>query len=107
MTFLNTSLIRKTTLFLAAVMIPVSAMALDFNQAQGLANQGYSDAQFNLGMMRYDGQGKRKNYIRSSELYQNTADQSDTRAHKVFAINVMITKVCVSIISKQLICIRK
>lgn len=106
MTFLNTSLIRKTTLFLAAVMLPLLAMALDFNQTQSLVNQGYSDAPFNLGVMGYDGQGKRKDYIESSELYQKADDRGDTRTHKVLAINITMAKVCVKIISKQLICIR-
>ena len=101
-----TLLIRKPTLFLAAVMLPVSAVALDFNQTQRLANQGYFDALFSPGVMGYDGEGKRKDYIKSSELYRESADRGDTRTHKVLAINITIAKVCVKIISKQLICIR-
>lgn len=48
-------LIRKLTLFLAAAMFSLSAMAGDFNQTQRLANQGNAQAQFNLGVIyEYD-----------------------------------------------------
>lgn len=52
MTFLNTSLIRKSTLFLAAAMFSVSAIAVDFDQNQRLANQGNVTAQHNLRSLR-------------------------------------------------------
>ena len=52
MTFLNASLIRKLTLFLAAAMFSVSAIAIDFDQNQRLANQGDVMAQHNLRSLR-------------------------------------------------------
>ena len=57
MTFLNTSLIRKLTFFLAAAMLSLSAMAADFNQVQREANQGDALAQAMLGGMYYQGEG--------------------------------------------------
>ena len=44
MTFPNTSIIRKSTIFLAAAMLSVSAMVTDFSQVQREANQGDADA---------------------------------------------------------------
>ncbi|MGO3736687.1 MAG: tetratricopeptide repeat protein, partial [Moraxellaceae bacterium] len=62
MILLNTALIRKTTLFLAAAMLSVSAMATGFNENQRLANQGDADAQYSLGVMYKDGDGVRQDY---------------------------------------------
>lgn len=75
MTFLNTPLIRKLTLFLAAVMLSLSAMATDFNQVQRLANQGDADAQHNLGWLYQEGEGVRQDYAKAKEWYEKAANQ--------------------------------
>ena len=67
MPLLETSLIRKTTLFLIAAMLSVSAMALDFNQTQQLANQGDASAQFIIGSIYYEGEGVQQNYATVKE----------------------------------------
>ena len=75
MTFLNHSLIRKLTLFLVAAMLSVSAMALDFNQMQRLANQGDATAQHNLGVMYTKGSGVRQDYAKAAQWYEKAANQ--------------------------------
>ena len=74
MTFLNHSLIRKLTLFLAPVILSVSAMAADFNQVQRSAIQGDSDAQYNLGVMYYEGEGVRQNIATAKEFFGKACD---------------------------------
>lgn len=80
MTPSNTSLIRKTTFFLAAAMFSVSAMALDFDQTQRLANQGYASAQFDLGVMYYQGEDVHQDYTEAFEWYQRAANQDHAKA---------------------------
>ena len=75
MTLLNTSLIRKSILFLAAVMLSFSAMAADFNQMQQLANQGIAEAQFNLGLKYNNGEGVRQDYSKAVQWYEKAANQ--------------------------------
>jgi len=75
MIFLNTSLIRKLTLFLAAAMLSVSAIAADFNQVQREANQGDAVAQSNLGVKYYNGEGVRQDYAKAKEWYEKAANQ--------------------------------
>ena len=87
MTFLNTSLIRKLTLFLAAAMLSLSAMAADFNQTQRLANQGDADAQYSLGWKYYKGEGVRQDYVKAIEWYKKAAEQKDGTAQ--FLIGIM------------------
>ena len=80
MTFLNHSLIRKLTLFLVAAMLSVSAMALDFNQMQRLANQGDATAQHNLGVMYTKGSGVRQDYAKAAQWFEKSANQGDALA---------------------------
>ena len=80
MTFLNTSLIRKLTLFLAAAILSVSTMAADFSQNQRLANQGNASAQYNLGVMYYEGEGVRQDYIKARQWYEKAANQGNAKA---------------------------
>jgi len=75
MTLLNTSLIRKSILFLAAVMLSFSAMAADFNQMQRWANQGIAEAQFNLGLIYDNGEGVRQDYSKAVQWYEKAANQ--------------------------------
>lgn len=75
MILLNTSLIRKTTLFLVATIFSLSSFALDFNQTQRLANQGNASAQYNLGLKYFKGEGVRQDYNKAFDLYQKAANQ--------------------------------
>uniref|UniRef100_UPI0025971FFC tetratricopeptide repeat protein n=1 Tax=uncultured Psychrobacter sp. TaxID=259303 RepID=UPI0025971FFC len=80
MTFLNTSLIRKSILFFVAAILSVSAMAADFNQTQTLANQGDASAQHNLGWMYKNGEGVRQDYAKAVEWYTKAANQGNASA---------------------------
>ena len=44
------------------------------------ANQGYAQAQFNLGNMYYKGQGVKQDYKKARELWQKLADQGFAQA---------------------------
>lgn len=80
MTFLNTSLIRKLALFLAAAMLSFSAMAADFNQTQRLANQGIAEAQARLGAMYFEGKGVRQDYAKAAVWHEKAANQGNVDA---------------------------
>ena len=88
MTRSNTSLIRKTTLFLAAAMLSVSAMAAesvklifpDVNQTQRLASQGNMDAQCLLGALYSIGQGVPQDYSKAAQWYEKSANQGSALA---------------------------
>ena len=80
MTFLITSLIRKSTLFLAAMMLSLSAMAADFNQTQRLANQGDADAQYMLGLMYAKGEGVPQDYAKARQWFEKAANQGNADA---------------------------
>ena len=75
MTLLNTSLIRKLIVFVAAALLSVSAMAADFNQTQRLANQGDALAQARLGLMYTQGEGVRQDYTKAAKWYEKAANQ--------------------------------
>lgn len=87
MTLLNTSLIRKSILFLVAAMLSVSAMALDFSQTQRLGNQGYVNSQLNLGNAYYNGNGVCKYYTQAFEWFQKSSNQGYAEAQ--FNLGVM------------------
>ena len=78
MTPQNTSLIRKSILFLVAAMLSASAMALDFNQIQREASQGNADAQLQLGAIYYQGKGVRQDYVKARQWYEKAAEQGDS-----------------------------
>ena len=80
MTFLNTSLIRKSTLCLAVAMLSLSAIAVDFDETQRLANQGDAEAQRNLGLMYDTGEGVPQNYAKALEWYTKSANQGYSQA---------------------------
>ena len=80
MAFFKTSLIRKLTLFLAAAMLSVSAMATDFNENKRLANQGNASAQYNLGVMYYKGEGVKKDNAKAIEWFKLAANQGHPRS---------------------------
>ena len=80
MNFINTSIIRRFTLFLVAMMLSICTMAADFNQIQRLANQGDVSAQILLGSMYYEGKGVRQDYAKSIEWYTKVANQGNSNA---------------------------
>lgn len=73
MTFLNTLLIRKLTLFLGAAMLSMSVMASDY--IEDLANQGHASAQVSLGTKYYYGLNAPQDYVKAFEWYKKSADQ--------------------------------
>lgn len=90
MTTFKFSSLRKTTIFLPATMLSVSATALDFDQTQRLANQGDAIAQFDLGEIYEDGNGVNQDYAKAFEWYQKAANQGDARAQ--FKLGAMYEK---------------
>ena len=80
MIFLNTLLIRKLILFLAAAILSVSAMAADFNQTQRLANQGDAQAQALLGVMYMQGEVVGQDYSKAAQWFEKAANQGDAGA---------------------------
>jgi len=89
MPLFKTSVIRKITLFLVAGAISLSAMALDFNQTQRLANQGDASAQYNLGVMYYKGDGIPQDRSKATEWFEKAANQGHTKAQ--YNLEAMIT----------------
>jgi TPR repeat protein len=76
MTFLNTSLIRKLTLFLAAAMLSFSAMASsDLNDTLRLANEGSAEAQYKLGVLYNEGFGVNQDYFKAFDWTKKAANQ--------------------------------
>ena len=75
MPLFKTSFISKITIFLVAAMLSVSAMALDFNQTQRLANQENASAQYALGIIYYNGKGVRQDYTKTIEWFTKAANQ--------------------------------
>ncbi|MGP9491791.1 tetratricopeptide repeat protein [Psychrobacter sp. AOP7-B1-24] len=67
--------ISKVPLLLVAAMFSVSAMALDFNQVQRLANQGNGFAHFILGSMYETGEGVRQDYSKAAQWFEKAAYQ--------------------------------
>ena len=49
----------------------------DFLKTKTLAEQGYAKAQFNLGVMYYQGDGVLRNYAKALEWYKQAAEQGD------------------------------
>lgn len=86
MNFINTSIIRRFTLFLVAMMLSICTMAADFNQIQRLANQGDVSAQILLGSMYYEGKGVRQDYAKSIEWYTKAANQGNAGAQYNLAL---------------------
>ncbi len=80
MPLLKTSFVSKTTLFLASIILSMSAMALDFSQTQLLANKGVPEAQFDLGEMYRDGEGVRQDHAKAFEWYQKADNQGFAEA---------------------------
>ena len=47
----------------------------DFKKTLQAAGQGYAKAQFNLGLMYYNGQGDRQDYVQAAQWYHKAAEQ--------------------------------
>ena len=52
----------------------------DFKKTLQAAEQGYAKAQFNLGLMYYNGQGVRQDYTQAVQWYRKAAEQGDAEA---------------------------
>ena len=54
------------------------------------AEQGDADAQYNLGVMYYDGQGVDVNYKKAFECYEKAAEQGHAQAqHNLVSCTIM------------------
>ena len=80
MPLVKTSFISKIILFLVAAMFSLSAMAIDFNENQRLANQGFATAQYDLGVMYNNGKGVRQDYAKAHNWYLKAASQGNATA---------------------------
>ncbi len=54
--------------------------ASDFRQTLQLAEQGYAEAQYNLGVMYDSGRGVRQDYTEAVKWYREAAEQGDIEA---------------------------
>ena len=54
--------------------------ASDFRETLQLAEQGVADAQYNLGLMYYNGQGVRQDYAEAVKWYRQAAEQGNAKA---------------------------
>ena len=54
--------------------------ALDFQGTLLFAEQGVAEAQFNLGLMYYNGQGVRQDYAEAVRWYRQAAEQGNAEA---------------------------
>lgn len=79
---LSKIIIRKSLLLLSAVTLSASLMsasvlAADFDQTLDLANQGSSNAQFNLGLMYYEGDGVPQYYNKALSWFKKAVKDND------------------------------
>ena len=86
MTLLNTSLRRKSPLFLVAAMLSLPSFAADFNQTQRLANQGDARAQYDLGLMYSEGKELRQDYAKAAEWFGKAVNQGDHRSQAMLGV---------------------
>ncbi len=54
--------------------------AQDIEKTRYRAEQGYADAQYNLGILYANGQGVRQNYVEAEKWYRKSAEQGHTDA---------------------------
>ena len=52
-----------------------------------LAEQGHADAQFNLGLMYYKGQGVPQDHAEAMKWYRKAAEQGDADAQRNLGVN--------------------
>ena len=77
------TLLKKMMLALLALGIGQAAWAYDvpdFKETLQAAGQGYAKAQFNLGLMYYNGRGVRQDYTKAVQWYRKAAEQGDAKA---------------------------
>ena len=77
----------KLAILLLSLTLALPSLAASLEETQRLANQGYVDAQNNLGLMYYDGEGVRQDYAKAAEWYQKAANQGVGQAQ--FNLGVM------------------
>ena len=80
MSLLKTSFISKVTLLLVAAMLSMSAIAIDFNQTQRLADQGDANSQYNLGVMYEQGMSVTQDYAKARYWYEKAASKDNVKA---------------------------
>ena len=74
---MKTSL-RVTFIALSLVLLLLScAEETELERTKRLANDGYADAQYNLGVMYDEGEGVPQDYKEAIKWYQMSADQGD------------------------------
>ena len=68
------------TVVLLLFLVGNSSAASDISAALQLAEQGDAQAQFNLGLIYYKGEGVRQDKQKAVEWYRKAAEQGDARA---------------------------
>ena len=77
---------KWTRLIVLAALITFSSIASEFDDTLKLAEQGYVDAQYNLGVMYGNGQGVPQDYKQSVKWSRKAAEQGDAGAQYNLAI---------------------
>ena len=81
---------KKTKIYISLALVllcnPVIATTADLSQITRLANQGYVQSQFNLGLMYAQGRGIGQNYQKALEWYQKVANQEDALAQNMLGM---------------------
>lgn len=81
---------KKTKIYVSLALVllcnPVIATTADLSQIIRLANQGYVQSQFNLGLMYAQGRGIGQNYQKALEWYQKAANQEDALAQNMLGM---------------------
>lgn len=75
---------HKMMLFLTAIFFSMSAMAIDFNETQILANRGDANAQYSVGLKYLLGQGVPQDYYKASKWFEKSALQGNSSAQALF-----------------------
>ena len=73
----------------------------DFKETLQAAGQGYAKAQFNLGLMYYNGQGVRQDYTQAVQWYRKAAEQGLADAQYNLGVAYEKVKESVRTIHKQ------
>ncbi len=83
MDFRMNKLLKKMMVALLSLGLAQAAWAdnvPDFKETFQVAKQGNAQAQFNLGVMYYDGQGVRQDYAQAVQWYRKAAEQGYANA---------------------------
>ena len=77
---------KWTGLIVLAALITFSSIASEFDDTLKLAEQGYVDAQYNLGVMYGNGQGVPQDHKQAVKWYRKAAEQGYVKAQYNLAI---------------------